>query len=198
LTVNPLFLWFLVFVLVITAAGLVLSREWRLNIGFLALQYLAVFLLILAHWEFPLAAIKLLAGWMSALTLGMTRVDKEDVSPEASLPQGWLFRAFAVGLALVAVLAIAQGMSVAFPSLPLSQLLAAALLMVMGLLQLGLTVQPLRVTLGLLTFLSGFEILYALAENAILVTGMLALITLGIALGGAYLILLNDQKTEEA
>jgi hypothetical protein len=42
--------------------------------------------------------------------------------------------------------------------------------------------------LGLLTVLSGFEILYAAVETATLVAGLLAAINLGLALVGAYLL----------
>jgi hypothetical protein len=56
------------------------------------------------------------------------------------------------------------------------------------LLHLGLTAQPLRVVLGLLTVLSGFEILYAAVESATLVAGLLAAVNLGLALVGAYLL----------
>jgi hypothetical protein len=42
--------------------------------------------------------------------------------------------------------------------------------------------------LGLLTVLSGFEILYAAVESSILITGLLAAVTLGLAVVGAYLL----------
>ena len=58
----------------------------------------------------------------------------------------------------------------------------------MGLLHLGLTNHPFRVTLGLLTVLSGFEILYAAVETSTLVAGLLAGINLGLALVCAYLL----------
>jgi hypothetical protein len=65
----------------------------------------------------------------------------------------------------------------------------------MGLLQLGMTTHPLRVVLGLLTLLSGFEILYAAVEVSVLVTGLLALINLGMALVGSYLV--NVESMEQ-
>jgi hypothetical protein len=58
----------------------------------------------------------------------------------------------------------------------------------LGLLQLGLTEKPLGVTLGLLTVLSGFEILYAVVESSTLVSGLLACVHLGLALAGGYLL----------
>ena len=66
--------------------------------------------------------------------------------------------------------------------------MGAMLLIGMGLLHLGVTTRPLRVLLGLLTTLSGFELLYAAVENSVLVAGLLALVTLGLALVGAYLL----------
>jgi hypothetical protein len=69
------------------------------------------------------------------------------------------------------------------------------LLMGMGLLYLGITAQPLRIVTGLLTLLAGFEILYAAVENAALVAALLAVVNLGLALAGAYLI--NAASKEE-
>ncbi|MCC6985033.1 MAG: hypothetical protein IT309_01265, partial [Anaerolineales bacterium] len=45
----------------------------------------------------------------------------------------------------------------------------------------------LRVTLALLSILAGFEILYAAVESAILVTGLLAAVNLGLGVVGSYL-----------
>jgi hypothetical protein len=55
------------------------------------------------------------------------------------------------------------------------------------------------VTIGLLTVLCGFEILYASIENSILVAALLSVINLGLALVGAYLINADQpvHQTEE-
>jgi hypothetical protein len=70
----------------------------------------------------------------------------------------------------------------------MEQVWGGLILIGIGLLHLGLTAQPLRVVLGLLTVLSGFEILYAAVESATLVAGLLAGVNLGLALVGAYLL----------
>jgi hypothetical protein len=50
--------------------------------------------------------------------------------------------------------------------------------------------------LGLLTVLSGFEIVYSAVETSTLVAGLLAGVTLGIAVVGAYLITaLSEEET---
>ena len=51
--------------------------------------------------------------------------------------------------------------------------------------------------IGLLTTLSGFELIYAAVENSVLVTGLLAVVTLGLALVGAYLLETLSRTEEE-
>jgi hypothetical protein len=63
-----------------------------------------------------------------------------------------------------------------------------------GLLNLSMTTDPLKVIIGLLTLLSGFEIVYAAVVNSVLVTGLLALVTMGIALTGAYWLSLGSSE----
>jgi hypothetical protein len=70
----------------------------------------------------------------------------------------------------------------------LNVLQGGLILICVGLLHLGMTTRPMRVIIGLLTVLSGFEVLYAAVETSLLVAGLQALTTLGLALVGAYLL----------
>jgi uncharacterized membrane protein len=70
------------------------------------------------------------------------------------------------------------------------------LLIGMGLLHLGITSYVLRVVIGLMTVLSGFEILYSAVEGSILVAALLAVINLGLALVGAYLLIAENAPGE--
>ena len=54
----------------------------------------------------------------------------------------------------------------------------------------------LRVILGLLTLLTGFEILYAAVENSILVTGLLAVTNLGLGIVGSYLLIAGNSPSD--
>lgn len=83
-----------------------------------------------------------------------------------------------------------------FPQLGQVQAWAGLLLVGMGLIQLGFSNQAFRVILGLLTILSGFEIFYASIEDSALVAGLLAGISLGLALIGAYLLLAPTMQEE--
>lgn len=169
--------------------GLMLSRGWRWSLGFLAAQYMCVFWFVQTIWPISLAIVKLISGLIVCLALATSQESTESFSnPETSWPQGRLFRLLAAGLILITTLAVA---SQASTWLGISNLLgtwASLLLMGMGLLQLGITTQPMRVIIALLTILSGFEIIYAFVESSALVAAMLVLINLGLSLVGIYLL----------
>jgi hypothetical protein len=76
------------------------------------------------------------------------------------------------------------------------QTLGGLLLLGLGLLQLGLSRQGIRIVIGLLTFISGFEILYATLEASVLMTGLLAILNIGIAFIGAYLLLASHLEEQ--
>ncbi len=181
-------------VLVITTLFLLLSQNWRLNIIALAVQFLAVFALTTLVWPFGLSAVKLVAGWMAGAVLGASQPDPALVEdPQAVGGATFIFRLLVAVLVWVLVLTITPLITSILP-LPFPLITGAMLLIGMGLIHLGMTTRPLRVLLGLLTTLSGFELLYAAVENSVMVAGLLAVVTLGLALVGAYLL---DAQTNE-
>jgi hypothetical protein len=190
-----IFYWPAAMLILVTTVILLLSRDWRWSLVALALQYLAVFVLFLEHWLLTMSAAKLVAGWMAAATLGVTLSNREDFLPVQSS------RIFKFFLSLVVIGAIWQAVSVvdlwlSAAGTPL--VLASLLLIGLGLLQLGMTVEPFRVTLGLLTVFCGFELLSAPLDNSVLVAALLAAVTLGIALLGSYLLLRQFEAMEQA
>jgi hypothetical protein len=192
--VEVTFAWIAVVLMVITSAGLLFVRDWRWNIILLAVQYLGMFVLTLQHWPIGMASVKLVAGWMSAAILGMTRSGlSEDVSEGGNT---WLggrfFRLFAAAtvVLIVAVVTPAVDTIMADAGFPVTS--GGLLLIGMGLLHLGITARVLRVAIGLMTVLSGFEIIYATVEGSVLVAALLAMINLGLALVGSYLLIASN------
>jgi hypothetical protein len=191
--------WIAAITLFATSVSLLISRSWRVSVILLAVQYLAMFILLMVRLPVGLASIKVVAGWMSAAILGMTRsgLSQTSVDEEGIWPRGRLFRLFMAG---------AVGILVAGATPTVENLMADAgyavtggglMLFAMGLLHLGISSQVLRVTLGLMTVLTGFEILYATVEGSALVTGLLAVITLGLALVGSYLMIASGSAEAE-
>jgi hypothetical protein len=174
--------------LFVTSCGILLSRDWRWSIAALAVQYVGVFLMTIIFWPFGIAVIKLVVGWMAGTVLGTTQVGQKRMPIEHSWPASRLFRILAALMVLLLVFSISPQIAKWLPINNLMVLQGGLILFGVGLLQLGMTARPLRVSLGLLTLLAGFEVLYAAVETSLLVAGLLALINLGLALAGAYLL----------
>ncbi|MBE0697431.1 MAG: hypothetical protein IH586_10960 [Anaerolineaceae bacterium] len=175
-----------VFVIAISTLLLLLSQNWRWSIVALALQYLAVFALILLVWPLGLAAVKLVAGWMAGAILGSSQPGPHLIEFAPIRSSAFLFRFFVAMLVWVLVISLTPVVVGLLP-LPSSLVTGAMLLIGMGLVQLGISTRPLRVLLGLLTTLAGFELIYGAVERSVMVAGLLAVVTLGMAFIGAYL-----------
>ena len=192
------FAWIAVGVILVTSVGLLLVRDWRLTIILLAVQYLAMLVLILQHWPLGMATVKVVAGWMSAAILGMTRsgLPAQQFDDESIWPRGRLFRLFAAGIVGLIVSAATPGVSTIMADAGFAVTSGMLLLIGMGLLHLGITVSLLRVTVGLMTVLAGFEILYSAVEGSVLVAALLAIINLGLALAGSYLLIASNSSED--
>jgi hypothetical protein len=88
---------------------------------------------------------------------------------------------------LVTLTAYVVAFAIPLPQLPPGLTGVCYLLIGLGVLLLGLSQDPVRVGLGLLTFLSGFDLFYIALEPSLVVTGLLGSISFVIALGMAYL-----------
>lgn len=172
------------------AAALIISWDWRISIGCLVVQYASVFILVSVSWPIEAAAVKLVAGWIACAVLGMALFNlpvgenRNQRIPASDI----LFRIIASLLA--GLFAFTGGSKLVdwFPVISIEQAYGSMILITLGLIHLGLTMQPFRVVIGLLTVLSGFGIIYAAVESSALITGLLAIITLGLSILGSYLL----------
>ncbi|MGZ9163626.1 MAG: hypothetical protein ACXW4M_04075 [Anaerolineales bacterium] len=193
------FAWIAVAIILITSVGLLLARDWRWSMSLLAIQYIGMFALVLQHWPIGMASVKVVAGWMAAAILSMTRsgLSDENLAEENTWPRGRLFRIFAAVIVLIIVAGVTPGVDTIMADAGFAVTAGSLLLIGMGLLHLGLTAHILRVTIGLMTVLSGFETIYSAVEGSVLVAALLAVITLGLALVGSYLLIASYSKEIE-
>ena len=187
-----------VVLLVGNAFLLLLSRDWRWTLLSLGAQFLLAFWMISRSWPLELAAVKLVGGWMATAVLGLTLLNQLDAPPESeSLPSSRPFLAMAAALVIVIVSGVSPELSTWSRQLDASVTWSGLFLIGIGLLQVGMSASLFRSALGLLTLLSGFEILYAALETSILVAGLLAFLSLGVALAAAYLMLTPSMEAEQ-
>jgi len=185
--------WIALLIAGVTSIGLLLQRDWRWGIGLLAIQYLSIFWLIQTHWPVSMAAVKLVTGWMVCAVLGIAQLNKDHAQEtEVSWPQGRLFRLFTAGIIMATTFTLSLTAS-GWLGLSLPIAWSCLLLIGMGLLQLGISAQPFRVILGLLTTMAGFEIIYAAVESSTLVAALLSTVNLGLGLTGAFFLNISQE-----
>ncbi len=131
-----------------------------------------------------------MAGWMAAAVLFLTYQNLPSPAAQkrlASSNPAYLFIVFSallIGLVMYSLVPTALRW---FLGATAQQALGGLWLLGLGLLQLGYSRQDIRIVVGLLTVISGFEILYATLEASVLMTGLLAILNIGLAFLGAYL-----------
>jgi hypothetical protein len=174
----------------ITSIYILISRDWRYTIVALAIQYIGVFFMVNVTWPIEMAVSKMIAGWMAGAILGIAVSGGAEHWRviEKSITFGPVFRLFSAALIGLLITSLVVQSEEWLPSISRTILWGGFFLIGTGLLQLSLASNPMRVVIGLLTTLSGFEVLYAGIENSVLVAGLLAGVTLGLAVVGAYLL----------
>ena len=183
-------------ILVVTAMIILIFRDWRINAGALALQYVAVFILVSLSWPMGVAVIKLIVGWMATAAIALTcmRQLSSDIpqEPTASL----FFRGLAGLLVILVIFVFAPRLQeTMFPRVNMYIIQGGIMLIGMALMQLGTNAEPTLTIFSLLSFLAGFEVIHAALELSTLLTGLLAIVNLSLALIGVYFIVnANENK----
>lgn len=188
-------------ILLLSAAINLVRRQWTLNIFALGLQYVCIFLLILEVRSPFLAGIKLIVGLMVSLMLYLTLKSSgliESTLLRRHVSSGEIFRGtIAMVLALISFLAAPALQQSAFPQSSQLLLTASLGLILFGLFQMGTITEPLYLVIGLLTFLSGFELLYASLEFSRFLEALLTSVNLSLALIGSFFIVKDVESGSE-
>jgi len=180
----------LAFVLiVITSMIILIFRDWRVNAGALAVQYLAAFLLVNLSWPIGMAAVKLIVGWMATTAIALTCLRQMRTEPSTEPPSSLFFRGIAGLLVILVIFVLAPRLqSAVFPRVDLLIIQGGLMLLGMSLMQLGTNAEPYLTIISLLSFLSGFEVIHAGLERSTLLTGLLVIVNLSLASVGVFLL----------
>jgi hypothetical protein len=200
------------YAVLLTAVLVIIIWDWRIALAALAVQYFFAGLLFVDLLDPRLAIVKLLAGWFACLILYVTARQvnwggrPQDVLPDElsnivpektfqvgplRIPASLPLRLLLVLLMLWLITSLFQRPDFALPAIAesLSYLsLAILALVVLGLLGLVLTSEPLKAGMGVLMFLTGFELFYSALDQSATMLIVLAAVTLVLALVVAYLV----------
>lgn len=166
------------------------GRSWRNILIALAAIYFASFFLYLQQWDFLMAAVKLLTGWMGVAILSFV-TGHQHTSADIDLMPKRIFMMIALVLVWVLAFLLSNRISLLFDMSP-EIAFASFSIIGMGLLLLGIKSTSFNVIMGILTFFAGFELVYAELESSILVIGLLAAINLLIAFVGSYMVTISN------
>ncbi len=190
--------------LLVTASILVLVSDWRLSLMAFAVQYLLITVVLSTIVQLEVATVRLIGGALVALMLYITARSIRSTRMRRARQQGWtnvaeiasLFERapFVIGLpfrlmavVLVAVSVLSASAQFAFPNAPLLFWLVSLWLCSIGLLLIAITRDALKLGMGLLTFTSGFGVLYLSIDPSLLFYGLLVISDLVIGLAVTHL-----------
>jgi hypothetical protein len=184
-------------ILILTAACLfiMLTDDWRKILISYAVIYISAFSIITQYWSFSFSLVKLITGLMSLVVLGLS-INKHFEVPQRKLNAEFIFRLVALFLIFVIMVFLVNQIS-NYLSIPLEIALASLLMIGFSVFQLGISLQPRRIILAILTLFFGFELIFSANESSLLVNGLLALVSLLVALMGGYMIVNEFESDEE-
>jgi hypothetical protein len=174
----------------VTSSLAIVLNDRRLIVGMLAGEYFALAWLTALVLPVQMSAVKLLAGLMACGALAIAAVPRRKQRPEAwhwFIPSSRLFRLLAVAIVLVFSWGVTRLGWTPVPNLPVESSFGFLFLIGAGLLHIGISEEPLRVGIGLLTMLAGFEIAYSAIEPSLAVMALLGALHLGISIVVSYL-----------
>jgi hypothetical protein len=180
--INSLLIFFS---LGVTAAILV-PRDWHWTLFGLAMTYLFGFILIIQIWPLPLAAVKLLTGLIGVILLSTTKMNTEVQGEPIESPSSRMFILLLAILSWIIVLATINRLNAWLP-IEYTNLFIGMVFLICGIIKFSTDQRIFNVVVGLLTLLSGFDIIYSSLEGSALVTALYALIVISICILGSYL-----------
>lgn len=204
--------------LLLTAAAIFLTSDWRLSLTALLVQYVFVGLTLTRFVKAEVAIVKLLVGVLAVSMLYLSARGIQDTGQDADTPTdgaqflglhlGWRTGPLGLPLRILTLIMVAlaaihffddyrsllpildSDASMVSPEIAFVSMWLAA----MGMIGLVLSGEPLRVAPAVLTILTAFDLVYAGLEPSLAIVGFVAALTLMAALAFAYLVTIHGLR----
>lgn len=169
-----------VLTLIVTTTILFVLNQWRwLSIAWV-IQVFCVFWLTSLSWTYVESTVKLIGGWIAIAIVSSTHPDLILEKDTQDVTSGFGFRFLSCAMIWLVAFSITPVIQNFFPA-RVEIVWGGVLLFCSGLWQVGLSKNFNRTIIGLITFISGFEVLYASVESSVLVSGILTFLTIGLS-----------------
>lgn len=170
---------------VLVSFALLFVEDWRYRLSLVAITQLIGFILIVQIWPLPLAAVKLISGWMG-VTLLATTLTSRNIFVENPHISSRIFRSLLGVFVWILVLVSVQRFNEWLP-ISYTNLFVGLVFFVSGIIYLAIRSTTLDTILGLLLFFEGFDVIYSSLEGSALVTGLFGVIIISVCLTGSFL-----------
>ena len=172
------------FATILAGLMMVMGNRRTVLLAGMLVHYGAVVLLATPSLGSSLALLKLATGAMTIAILWLSLRDEPQLAEAHSkdLIDRPIFRASLLVLVLTAGWGLGRTSWLEIPALSSTAEIGATMLLTLGLMIAGFFDEPLRVGSGIITGLSGFEVIYAAVEPSLAVLALLAGVQLGLAL----------------
>ena len=171
---------------IVTSSLLLLVIHWRWSLVILFLQYVLTGLLFRDTQLPQVGGTHLLSGVIACSILYLTaRQVRTTRGGHRRSISDMVLRLLTIALAAIALYGLSPDVLMARS--PATILQAGGWLLVLGLLITGIAREPIHTAVGLLTFQTGFSLLYATLDSSLIVTGLLGVVNIALALVTAYL-----------
>lgn len=163
-----------------------ISRAWRWNLAAMAMIYLGSFLLLYARWPLEQAAIKLVGGWMAVAVLGASA---QAVAPDSRRQDaGIVYRFLIVSMIFLVSWSVSDDMGSLVQEISFQSAFVGFALAAIGLVRSGMVQEPIQLLMSIMLAYVGFETIFSYLSTSALMTALLAAVSLGMSLIGAYLV----------
>lgn len=188
-----------IYIALLAALLNLVRRQWSLNLIALVLQFIFIIPSLLKLFPIQIALIQPFSGIMVSLMLFLTLNQVggiEKIKLSRNLTPGEIFRALA-GIFLLSIISffLEDFQKDVFPTIPMEHLYISVGLMLTGIMQLGTIREPLYLAIGLLTFLSGFQLLYSALEFSYLLEALFVAVNLLLGMVGSFFIVKNAESS---
>ena len=175
-----------IFISIFLSGAILLLSDWRWKMAGLAVIQLIGFILILQIWPIALASVKLISGWMGVTLMSATMASTGELVQNEIKPSARVFKLMLAAFSWIVIAASVEKLNSWLP-ISYTNLFVGLVFFFCGIFYSSQEHDINGITIGLLIFITGFDIIYSSLEGSALVTGIYGLIVILISFISSYL-----------
>jgi len=180
--INTVLIYFSIFL----SGAILIFTNWRLKMAGLAVIQLIAFILILQIWPIALASVKLISGWMGIALMSATLASTREQRILKMKTSSKIFKLMLAAFSWIVIAASVERLNSWLP-IPYTNLFIGLVFFICGIFYFSQEIEINGIAIGLLIFLSGFDVIYSSLEGSALVTGIYGLIIILVSIISSYL-----------